>query len=592
MKTLSVVLCVLACLAGARTAEALGGCPPTVYECYTEYDVCLDGGGPLQRKRPGSGLSSPQQLPICNDCEPDHNVNKANTIACSTDNNPCTADYCDGNGNCAHTATNENGACTDDGNACTNDVCQAGTCQHVANANPCTDDGNACTNDVCQAGSCQHVANANACTNDSNVCTTDVCSGGQCTHNNPTGGKVCGAQCIAQAACCQNSDCAGINNGSGVCSGPGGSCSVTCNGGYKQCGSQCIPSNACCTDSDCPGNTANHQHGVCGASACVFACDAGYKVCGATCIAQASCCASSDCVTPPSGCYKSAGTCTSGACSYAYNDGAACNADSDACTPNDTCKTGACVADSAHTVKCVQRDCHSAPACNKSTGNCDDSNVANGTACGGNGCTATVGSCSNGSCSSTPKDCSAQTTDCTLGACDAKAAVGAPCTTSNKPNGTACNLADKCLIGPACSGGACTGTKKACAPSGACRISECNSTSGDCEETVAPAGTSCSVPGACTQNATCDSNGNCNGDPVPDGAPCDDDACATATCVSGACSCVTSPDFGATPIDGGGETKPKDSKGCSAAPGSAGGTLPGFLLLAGAFLIVRRRRAR
>ena len=599
MKIAWALLCATVLLVVSGRADAYV-CADQDFGCYIQHYsyVC----GPLPRPpapRAGAPLpprpSGPSDPAICVDgytCQESTISYKAAGTPCTDDGNGCTADACDGGGTCTHNATNESGACTDDGNGCTTDVCQGGVCQHPANSNPCTDDGNGCTTDVCSGGACQHPANANPCTDDGNVCTTDVCSAGACTHANPTGGKVCGAQCIATSSCCQNSDCAGITNGTGTCSGPGGTCSVACNGGYKQCGSQCIPSGACCSDSDCPGNATNHQHGICGASACVLACDAGYKVCGATCIAASACCSANDCTSPPSGCYKSAGTCTAGACSYAYNDGAGCNADSNACTPNDTCKSGECIADTSHTVKCVQRDCHSAPACNRNTGNCDDSAVTNGTACGGNGCTATVGSCTGGTCSSAPKDCSAQTTDCTVGTCDAQGPVGAPCTASNRANGTACNLADKCLVGPACSGGACTGTKKACMPSGACRVSECNSTSGDCEETVAPAGTSCNVDGACTQNATCDANGNCNGDPVPDGNPCDRDGCTTATCVTGACSCVTAPDGGASPAPDGGNTSAHASKGCSAAPGSPPTSLPALLLLSGAVLLVRRRRVR
>src|SRR6185369_14944676 len=130
--------------------------------------------------------------------------------------------------------------------------------------------------------------------------------------------------------------CAGVPNGSGVCATPGGSCTVTCNAGYKTCGATCIPSANCCTNTDCPDDAANHRHGVCSAGGCAFACDAGYKACGGTCIPSASCCTNTDCASAPS-CYKSPGTCTAGACSYVLNDGAACNADSDACTPNDKC---------------------------------------------------------------------------------------------------------------------------------------------------------------------------------------------------------------------------------------------------------------
>ena len=429
-----------------------------------------------------------------------------------------------------------------------------------------------------------------ACTDDGNPCTADVCDGnGTCTHS-VSGGKACNGACIAQGTCCTNADCAGIPNGTGVCAAPGSACTAQCNGGYKACGGTCIPTAACCTDGDCPGHTANHQHGVCGASACVLACDGGYKACGTTCIASAACCSSSECVSPPSSCYKPQGACTAGSCTYPYNDGAGCNADSNACTPNDTCLSGSCVTDTIHSVKCVQRDCHGVPTCNKVSGDCVDALVPDGTVCGGNGCTAVAGICSTGTCSSSPKDCSALDSDCIVGTCNAQAAVGTPCASSNQTNGTACAVGDKCVVAPACSGGKCTGTRTTCTPSGACRIAECNPGSGTCEETVAPQGTTCSLEGACTQNATCDGNGNCNGDPVPDGTPCTRSGCenAVATCGGGQCTCLASPDFGTPGIDGHAGTA-SGKHGCELTTHDTSAGAP-WLLLVGLLVVLRRRR--
>jgi hypothetical protein len=54
-------------------------------------------------------------------------------------------------------------------------------------------------------------------------------------------------------------------------------------------------------------------------------------------------CASVTCTTPPApaACYQPVGTCTDGACSYAYADGASCD-DGNACTSTDTCASGVC----------------------------------------------------------------------------------------------------------------------------------------------------------------------------------------------------------------------------------------------------------
>jgi hypothetical protein len=279
---------------------------------------------------------------------------------------------------------------------------------------------------------------------------------------------------------------------------------------------------------------------VCSASGCAFACDSGFRVCGATCIPLNACCGSGECVNPPNGCFKTAGTCTNGACSYPYNNGAACNADNDACTPNDTCNNGTCVADTANLVTCLQRECHSAPACNKTTGNCDDSEVTGN--CGGNGCTP-AGTCSSGTCSTAAqtKDCSASSAVCKVGQCNI--ATG-NCAAVNQANGTTCTLSDKCIPQPSCNGGQCVGIRTQCEVSGACRVAECNGTTGECEETVAPVGTSCATQGSCAMNAACDATGNCVGSPVADGSPCDNASCIVAACAGGQCRCLASPDFG------------------------------------------------
>jgi hypothetical protein len=434
------------------------------------------------------------------------------------------------------------------------------------------------------------------CTADTDPCTSDVCNGsGLCTHV-ATGGKVCGAACIAQSSCCTSADCSSVANGSGSCDTPGAMCTITCNGGYKVCGPGCIPVAQCCTDADCPSDPANHRRGVCGGGSCAFACEAGYKPCGATCIPNAQCCGNSDCASPPNGCYKASGTCSAGACSYALNDGAACNADNDACTPNDRCQGGTCVADTANTVRCVKRECHTAPVCSKVTGNCVDAALANGAGCGGNQCT-TAGTCTGGVCSGMSTDCSADSEECKVGICDPSfpGTPGMPstyCTTLNKMNGLACSVADKCQLMAACSGGICVGTTKACSPSAECRVAMCNSTTGDCEESIAPVGTPCEAKGACLQNPSCDATGACVGVTVPDGTPCASDACADSACVTGQCICIVRPadaqpllpgtaaDMGVT----GGED---DDDGC-ALVGGPRADLAWLVVIA--MLLVRRRR--
>jgi hypothetical protein len=390
-----------------------------------------------------------------------------------------------------------------------------------------------------------------------------------------------------------NSDCPQPTGpGVGVCSSAGGTCSITCNPGYKQCGTACIPAAACCVDDDCPDDGPNHKHGVCAAGVCTQACDAGYpKTCGPACIPQGQCCTSAECTTPPNGCYIAAGTCANGACSYAFNNGAACNADNTKCTPNDRCMNGTCVADTANAVKCVKRECHSAPTCNPSTGNCEDS-VTTG-ACGGNSCTG-PGTCSGGVCSGVTKDCSALDGPCTSGLCDPLAIdPGKNCTPVNVANGTPCAAADKCLLQTACSGGVCLGTPKVCESSDPCRAAACDPATGACVEHQVPAGTACSMvdPGACAATSTCDAEGRCVPSSVPDGTPCTvEDCVAAAVCVTGACVCGGSVDLG-TGADLG-EGGAAGGEGCAMAAAPLARTAPLVLLflMAAVARVARRRR--
>jgi hypothetical protein len=326
----------------------------------------------------------------------------------------------------------------------------------------------------------------------------------------------------------------------------------------------------CCTDLDCPSDPTGHRHGACGASrTCSYACDTGFRACGGACIPNGSCCSNAECTSPPNGCFKAAGTCAQGTCSYAYNDGAACNADNDACTPNDKCMSGSCVADTANRVKCTQRECHTAPSCNTTTGNCDDTPLGDGTMCGGNGCTA-AGTCTAGGCSSPTKDCSSLDDSCKVGLCDPSLSAPNNCATTNKLNGLACNLADKCQQAPACNGGACVGTPKTCSTSTPCHVAACNPSTGGCDEAVAPVGTPCVTADSCRQSAVCDATGACKGDaPLPDGTPCEQAGCTgNAACVTGACTCVGSADNGSAPqpllsTDAGLKPDPAPHSGCA-----------------------------
>ncbi|MBM4356064.1 MAG: hypothetical protein FJ109_20120, partial [Deltaproteobacteria bacterium] len=109
------------------------------------------------------------------------------------DDNPCTADTCDGAGGCQHDALD--GLDCSDGDVCTiGDVCAADSCQPGPQSEDCND-GNECTNDLCHPVSgCYHELNDNPCCDvtgknmcdDGNLCTIDSCNPetGECFYEN------------------------------------------------------------------------------------------------------------------------------------------------------------------------------------------------------------------------------------------------------------------------------------------------------------------------------------------------------------------------------------------------------------------------
>jgi cysteine-rich repeat protein len=100
---------------------------------------------------------------------------------------------------CSPTCTFEAGgaACTSDDNICTDDVCDgAGTCEHNDNAAPCAD-ADGCTAGTCQSGACAlttPVAAGTSCDLDASVCTVDACDGaGNCAAGGSLDCAPCGA---------------------------------------------------------------------------------------------------------------------------------------------------------------------------------------------------------------------------------------------------------------------------------------------------------------------------------------------------------------------------------------------------------------
>ena len=163
------------------------------------------------------------------------------TVQDCDDANPCTDDYCDGDGLCQH---DPNQANCDDGNECTEgDHCQGGAC--LVDALVDCDDGNECTADGCEpADGCWKVDNVAAC-DDGDLCTAgDQCSEGQCVPGVPVtcdDGNVCtDDSCVPADGCLFESNQAPCDDGEsctandlcadGVCGG------VPCEDAGMYCG--------------------------------------------------------------------------------------------------------------------------------------------------------------------------------------------------------------------------------------------------------------------------------------------------------------------------------------------------------------------
>jgi hypothetical protein len=207
--------------------------------------------------------------------------------------------------------------------------------------------------------------------------------------------------------------------------------------------------------------------------------------------------------------------------------------DKNICNGLETCALGVCL-----------------PGANSTIPNCDDGNVCsidtcdpvlackhNTVAAAGLACNDTTNKCRvNGACNVLGQcvgvfsvDCS-PINECFLpGLCNAS--TGACAFTGYSPNGTLCASSNKCVLQAQCFLGACVPVLwKTCAPKNDCELAGvCNSTSGECMNAFAPAGSACNSGLYCTQNTTCDGNGTCaNG--VPRNCSSLDKQCVIGKC--------------------------------------------------------------
>ena len=384
-----------------------------------------------------------------------------NPVACTASDQCHVVGSCDpGTGMCSNPARPDGTAC-DDGDSCTrSDACEAGTCTggdpvvctasdqcHLAGT--CDKESGLCSNPTKPDGS--------ECS-DGNVCTrADSCQAGACVGANPV-------VCNASDQCHEAGQC---DAATGVCSNPSKADGIACNDG-----SVCTQADTC-------------QNGTCTGSNLVV------------------CTASDQC--------HLVGTCdpVTGCSNPARPDGSTCN-DGNACTRTDTCQTGVCTGGDA--VTCAATDqCHEPGMCNPVDGTCGNPAKTNGTACDdGNGCTGTD-TCQNGVCAGgSPVVCIAKDQCHTAGACDPTTGL---CSEPAKADGTACDDGNACTKTDSCQAGVCAGSNLVvCAPLDQCHLGVCDTASGNCTSPPKPDNSSCDDGVAWTNVDQCIS-GYCRGEP-------------------------------------------------------------------------------
>jgi hypothetical protein len=212
---------------------------------------------------------------------------------CADDNNPCTDDFCDGSGVCAHIANSSpcndglfcNGADTCFGGSCSihdGDPCAlnlgfcGGNCSEAVQAceftpafTPCDDDGNACTDNVCDGGGiCAALNNVAPC-DDGFFCNgADICQGGRCSQHSGDpciggagdGDADCSESCDEATNLCTAQDTNGTPCDDGVFCNGSDSCALgLCD---VHVGDPCAGGTQCADTCDETGDTCNLPNGT------------------------------------------------------------------------------------------------------------------------------------------------------------------------------------------------------------------------------------------------------------------------------------------------------------------------------------------
>ena len=628
--------------AGACTCSAAAAAAKLETACWIEHTneagVLTKCAGVARCESEGPATcAAPELAPeVCdgkdNDCD-----GEVDQGTCD-DDNPCTTDSCGGAAGCSHLTLSDGLGCDADGNVCTDgDTCKGGVCAPGALKN--CDDGNPCTKDVCDmATGCTQLHDNGAPCDDDNPCTVgDVCQGGQCDagilKTCPSGkacvigecslqtgkcvfadqqeGKVCDdgdactekdacktGKCLGAIASCDDgnpctSDACDPATGCKSQAAPG-ACSDAnpctlgdaCEAGSCKSGTvkDCNDSNGCTQDScnlasgDCDhlgakleGTPCDADGSVCTqADACkggqcskgaALNCDDGnpctadtcdsikgceHAVVSGSCDADGSACTKNDsCVAgkciagaPMScddgnpctvdGCVAKSGSCTH---DPAKLEGQSCDADGSACTVGDICTDGACKA--GKPTMCADGNACTLDGCDAKSGQCTfDSQALQDKACNGDDDGCTVGDvCKGGSCVVGAKaTCPKPAEQCQIAACVSKGAASFACANVAKADVSPCSDGDACTVVDFCNGGKCqAGASKSCPGKGFCLVGACDGQSGLCGTKPGNEGKGCSDGSACTSNDLC-KGGTCTGTAVTcdDGKICTDDLCDKA----------------------------------------------------------------
>jgi len=529
------------CDAAENCSGVSAGCPAdsflgTTTVCRASAGVC-----DVQERCGGAGASCP-----------------ADTVAAT--NTPCrasagecdAAETCDGVAKAcpADSFAAKDTTCSSDNLACTLDVCSGASalCTHPA--------GNAGAVCRASAGVCDTQETCNgastACPADAFASTSTVCR---------SASGVCDVQetCNGASAACPADAVAGTTV---TCRASGGECDLpeTCGGAGKSCPADsfvaastgCTNDGNVCTDDVCSGSSATCTH-----PSNTLSCNDGVFCNGAdTCGGGACSVHAGNPCSGPDGDGNCAESCdeTADACTAADQNGSTCD-DGLACTTEDSCQAGTCVADHGGCGECGDGSLDDGESC-------DDGNEFDGDCCSSNCKPATNGQeCDDGVFCNGSDSC--QTGLCTQHDGDpCRGPDGdANCAESCDESSDACSAADpdasECDDGIFCNGSdTCSG--------GACNQHDGNPCSGadgdgNCAESCSESNDNCQAAdpdaSACNDGAFCNGSDTCNSGAcsVHAGNPCvgpDGDGVCTESCDEAADNCLANDPDGSACNDG------------------------------------------